>query len=388
MCYMKIRLMSIVLIACFFCFCSCFYMDNESEVLSFSDTSFVSDTTNENISESNYDTSEASSDTSKSLLNIDFLNESDSFIWYDTGFVGYSDLNYYKVLTDTYIIAQNEDGVFGTSRIKNGVETAFYPNAYNVYEYGDALYGIVVSEDNERWYCVLNENGSYQKLIECRNVYYFGDKIYYYQLKDGNENSENVLCVYSANIDASSAILVTDSVYDWPTNPKILEYKNHIIYSEFNGGINAVTPEGNVIALVDDVSTIRKIQFADNGYIYYTECVYANKNAFSSPLKATHTLWRVNIDGNVRECLMSVESQSLAFDVAIFKGELLLFTPYGIFAYDNKFSELGFCDYSKFEFGEIAQILVKNDEIVFIGINPDSQSLTIDIYNTLPITAN
>jgi len=338
-------------------------------------STIVSDSVSKDISEISVDTS------NEDALNINLTKDSDTFIWRDTGITGCADLPYYSEYGETqYVLSQNDNGKFGTYALKDGKKTSFYPNAYNVYYYNGVTYGIIVSENDERYYSLLHDDGSHEKVFECENVYHFEDKIYYYGIKQSDEHEDSFTCLYRANIDGSDIEVVADDISAWPVYPNVIKYSDYIVYTEFNGGINVVSPDGEKTLLVEDATSMRSLHIINDGFVYYSECTYSYDP--SGSLNAIYTLWRVRLDGTGCERLLLHESKSFGFDVTIYKGKLLLFTSDAIHIYDSNLVESNAHDYAELGVGEIEQIIIKNGNIIFAMRNHDEERQKYVVYNS------
>ena len=338
-------------------------------------STIVSDSVSKDMSEISVDTS------NEDALNINLTKDSDTFIWRDTGITGCADLPYYSEYGETkYVLSQNDSGKFGTYALKDGKKTSFYPNAYNVYYYNGVTYGIIVSENDERYYSLLHDDGSHEKVFECENVYHFEDKIYYYGIKQSDEHEDSFTCLYRANIDGSDIEVVADDISAWPVYPNVIKYSDYIVYTEFNGGINVVSPDGEKTLLVEDATSMRSLHIINDGFVYYSECTYSYDP--SGSLNAIYTLWRVRLDGTGCERLLLHESKSFGFDVTIYKGKLLLFTSDAIHIYDSNLVESNAHDYAELGVGEIEQIIIKNGNIIFAMRNHDEERQKYVVYNS------
>lgn len=338
-------------------------------------STIVSDSVSKDMSEISVDTS------NEDALNINLTKDSDTFIWRDTGITGCADLPYYSEYGETkYLLSQNDNGKFGTYALKDGKKTSFYPNAYNVYYYNGVTYGIIVSENDERYYSLLHDDGSHEKVFECENVYHFEDKIYYYGIKQSDEHEDSFTCLYRANIDGSDIEVVADDISAWPVYPNVIKYSDYIVYTEFNGGINVVSPDGEKTLLVEDATSMRSLHIINDGFVYYSECTYSYEP--SGSLNAIYTLWRVRLDGTGCERLLLHESKSFGFDVTIYKGKLLLFTSDAIHIYDSNLVESNAHDYAELGVGEIEQIIIKNGNIIFAMRNHDEERQKYVVYNS------
>lgn len=338
-------------------------------------STIVSDSVSKDMSEISVDTS------NEDALNINLTKDSDTFIWRDTGITGCADLPYYSEYGETqYVLSQNDNGKFGTYALKDGKKTSFYPNAYNVYYYNGVTYGIIVSENDERYYSLLHDDGSHEKVFECENVYHFEDKIYYYGIKQSDEHEDSFTCLYRANIDGSDIEVVADDISAWPVYPNVIKYSDYIVYTEFNGGINVVSPDGEKTLLVEDATSMRSLHIINDGFVYYSECTYSYDP--SGSLNAIYTLWRVRLDGTGCERLLLHESKSFGFDVTIYKGKLLLFTSDAIHIYDSNLVESNAHDYAELGVGEIEQIIIKNGNIIFAMRNLDEERQKYVVYNS------
>ncbi len=338
-------------------------------------STIVSDSVSKDMSEISVDTS------NEDALNINLTKDSDTFIWRDTGITGCADLPYYSEYGETkYLLSQNDNGKFGTYALKDGKKTSFYPNAYDVYYYNGVTYGIIVSENDERYYSLLHDDGSHEKVFECENVYHFEDKIYYYGIKQSDEHEDSFTCLYRANIDGSDIEVVADDISAWPVYPNVIKYSDYIVYTEFNGGINVVSPDGEKTLLVEDATSMRSLHIINDGFVYYSECTYSYEP--SGSLNAIYTLWRVRLDGTGCERLLLHESKSFGFDVTIYKGKLLLFTSDAIHIYDSNLVESNAHDYAELGVGEIEQIIIKNGNIIFAMRNHDEERQKYVVYNS------
>lgn len=338
-------------------------------------STIVSGSVSEDILDASVDTSHNDS------LNIDLTNDTDTFIWRDTGITGCADLPYYSEYGEIkYVLSQNDTGKFGTYALKDGKKTAFYPNAYNVYYYNGVTYGIIVSENDERYYSLLHDDGSHEKVFECENVYHFEDKIYYYGIKQSDDHEDYVTCLYRANIDGSDIEVVADDIYAWPVYPNVIKYSDYIVYTEFNGGINVVSPDGEKTLLVEDATSMRSLHIINDDFVYYSECTY--NYDFSGSLNATYTLWRVRLDGTDCERLLLHESKSFGFDVTIYNGKILLFTSNAIHIYDSNLVESDAHDYDELGVSEIEQIIIKNGNIIFAMRNHDEERQKYVVYDS------
>lgn len=313
--------------------------------------------------------------------NIDLTNDTNTFIWRDTGITGCADLPYYSEYGEIkYVLSQNDTGIFGTYALKDSKKTSFYPNAYNVYYYNGVTYGIIVSENDERYYSILHDDGSHEKVFKCENVYYFEDKIYYYGIKQSDEHEDYFTCLYRASIDGSDIEVVADDIYAWPVYPNVIKYSDYIVYTEFNGGINVVSPNGEKALLVEDATSMRSLHIINDDYVYYSECAYSY--GFSGSLNATYTLWRVRLDGTNRERLLSHESKSFGFDVAIYNEKLLIFTSNDIHIYDSNLVESNVYDFAEYGIDELEQIIIKNGNVIFSMRNYDEERQEYVVYNS------
>ena len=340
-------------------------------------------------------TTEASTDTSDVIAdiviecepNINTSIVTDVFIERSAAINGFENLAFYSEYSEVkYVLSKNDNGESGTYALKDGKKTAFYPNAFNVCYYNGALYGITALESDEAFhgaysYSLLHEDGTHEKLLECENVYYIGDKIYYYDIKQDGDDNDSSVCLYRANIDGTDIEMVADDIYDWPVQPKVIKYDDYVFFTEFNGGISVVAPSGEKASLVDDATTMRRLHIVNDGFVYYSECTYTY--GLSGKLDATHTLWRVRVDGTDRERLLTKKTNSFEFDVAVYNERFILFTSDTIYSFDGNLNIIKTYDFDKLEAtADIGQIIIKNGNVVFAMSVRSDNKLQYVVYNS------
>ncbi len=335
------------------------------------------------ISEASTETSEPPADIEiEGAPNINLSTVTDVFIERSAAINGFENLAFYSEYGEVkYVLSQNDNGEFGTYALKDGKKTAFYPNAYNVYCYNGVTYGVVAAGHNECYYSLLRDDASHEKLFECENVYYIGDKIYYYDIKQDGDDKDSTVCLFRANVDGSDIEVVAADIYDWPVQPNVIKYNDYVFFTEFNGGISVVAPSGEKASLVEEASSLRRLHIVNDGFVYYSEC--NSSYGFSGKLDATHTLWRVRIDGTDRERLLTKKSNSFEFDVAIYNERFVLFSSDTIYSFDANLNIIETYDFDKLEAtAEISQIIIKNGNVIFAMRNQDEKKQEYVVYNS------
>ncbi len=272
-----------------------------------------------------------------------------------------SELAYYSHFgNNIYIVAKDENGNFGTKRITDGVETAFYPNAYNVYEQDGVLYGMIAhsgcSCDVERSYGRLFEDGTHEVLVDCWNVYYIGDKIYYYGINEGKRY------IISADINGTNSKIVSDELPQIVNEPQIYKYDDYSIYAAGSGGIYARNSNGATVELYND-NTINTIHYVKNGFVYYSVCRIINSYTFE------HSLWRVDVNGNNCECIIEASNHgAFVFEAMCLNDKNILFLWNEFRVYDSDYSQYVTYSYlDTFGFEYVEQICKLGDEIAVFG---------------------
>ncbi len=302
----------------------------------------------------------------------------------DKSGTGYSDMPYYSRFgNNVYVLSEDEEGNIGTKKFVDGEMVAFYPNAYNVYEKNGELYGMVAHGaclcDTERSYCRLNDNGTHDVLIDCWQVFYSDDKIYYYDAVLDEDDNEYHIYVFSADVDGGNVSVVSPEVTEMPTYQTVIVYGEYLIYSDFIGGICVNTPDEEKLDLYSDYSSMTQIQFVNNGYVYYTECEYSTSLL---GMNVYHSLWRVDLNGENRECIIEKQKySSFDFNAVCFGEKMIVFAPEKIVVYNSDLSEYNEYEYSSFGFDNIEQICIMGDTMAISGWVENEDLLKTVIYD-------
>ncbi len=303
----------------------------------------------------------------------------------DMGGIGSSEIPYYSRFgSNIYILSEDENGNIGTKKITNGEMVAFYPNAYNVIEKDGFVYGMIADDGcsccSDRAYCKLNEDGTHDVIIDCSQVFYIEDKIYYYDSVLDEGDDQYHLYIFSADIDGNNITIVSDEITGMPTNPRIIKYDEHLVYSDFIGGICTKTPDGTKIDLYSNYNAMTKIQFINNNYVYYT--AFYSRNTMLSH-NVYHSLWRVDLNGENRECLIEAQRySSFDFNAACFGDKMIVFAPDKVSVYNSDFSLYEEYDYSLIGFDDIEQICFLDDTVYISGRTENSDNLESLIYDS------
>lgn len=338
-------------------------------------------------------TSETSADSSNESDEINhikskpIINEPINYkIVIDKSGTGYSDMPYYSRFgNNVYVLSEDEEGNIGTKKFVDGEMVAFYPNAYNVYEKNGELYGMVAHGDcicdSERSYCRLNQDGTHDVIIDCWQVFYSDDKIYYYDAVLDEDDDEYHIYVFSADVDGGNVSVVSPEVTEMPTYQTVIVYGEYLIYSDFIGGICVNTPDEEKLDLYSDYSSMTQIQFVNNGYVYYTECEYSTSLL---GMNVYHSLWRVDLNGENRECIIEKQKySSFDFNAVCFGEKMIVFAPEKIVVYNSDLSEHNEYDYGSFGLDKIEQICVYNNTMAISGWKEDNSSIKTLIYNVM-----
>ena len=100
-------------------------------------------------------------------------------------------------------------------------------------------------------------------------------------------------------------------------------------------------------------------------------------------MDATHTLWRVGIDGTDRERLLTKKTNSFEFDVAVYNERVILFTSDTIYSFDGNLNIIKTYDFDKLEAtADIGQIIIKNGNVVFAMSVRSDNKLQYVVYNS------
>lgn len=277
-----------------------------------------------------------------------------------------SDLVLYSKYGENHYVTDYFDGVYGTLRVTDGVATAFYLNASNVYEYNGSVYGIVSEGESymelERYYCRFNDDGSYEKLFDIWKVFYSNDKVYFFEQDADNEYKSNLCC---ANIDGSDKKIITSEESlgqaDWS---RIFFYNDYVICTSA-GVFCSISPDGKInrIGGAGD-SSYYQIEFVNNGYLYYE--TYTNERVGLGSIVdrvVKYTLWRTPLNGGKKEVLVTetIKGRFNGFDAAAFGEKLLVFLPDGVYVYTDNFKDNEFYNYAGYKYDDIEQIAVIGD---------------------------
>lgn len=340
------------------------------------------------INESSFDDSEHTTDESVDDGSQDdvYIESNVNKIVLDRGGTG-SDIPYYSHYgNNIYVFSQDEKGNVGTKKFTNGEFVEFYPDAYNVYEKDGELYGIVIhgdcSCDFERSYCKLDEEGNHETLIDCWQVFYLDDKIYYYDTVLDEEKSKYYTHIYSADIDGSNISIVSDEVAGTPTRKDIIKYNGYMIYPDFNGGIYAKAPDDKTFELLAWDDQMVDVQFVKDGYVYYTVFYDGWEDLIN--FTVYHSLWRVDLNGENRECLVeNAKYHSYNYHATSFSDEIIIFAPDKILVYDSDFSEYEEFDCTLLGFDDIDQICVLDDTLAISGWVDNEEKFKTVIYDSI-----
>ena len=304
------------------------------------------------------------------IKNISFDDERAFSYVVDAGVSRTAEMAYYSRFGNN-IYCSNDS--FGTTKITDGVETAFFPDAYNVYEHNGVVYGMIDAESDsdhgDRFYSRLNEDGTHEKIFSCGNVFYFNDKVYFY--KRESENSKSIR-IYSADLNGSNKTVVSDEISSWPGIEFVFEYDGYLLYKAgYLDGVVSATPDGRFVSILS-YSEFLNIEFVNNGYLYYTSRETVNRPLLLGGDFERYSLWRIDINGANRECLITAslpcDTQNV-FETACFAGKLILFMQEQVYVYESDFSEPEVYDYGGYKCFDIRQIVVTNEDIAITWPN-------------------
>lgn len=371
----------ILLISLIFILCSCASQMREdyNSQGSDSNTSIISDTAESDdailCSDDNY--------TSNDITDIELDIETNDNHTFDVivGTTLASELPMYAQYGENMYVPQYVDGVLGTMRICNGNETMFFPNASNIYEKDGTVYGIFFEGESymelTRHYCRFNEDGTFEKLFECWNVFYSDDKVYFYEYIPGKtENEDGITNICSANIDGSGKSVLSADIPTPYFTDRIVCYKDYLIYTANYDDIYVMSSDGTVFKAVDGSDASYEIEFVNNGFIYYTKRIGEDSGEIMSE-ETTSSLWRVGLDGEQREQLICVQTDSYYFDSAAFAEKLLLIDSDGIRVYSDSTSNCLIYKYKNFSFDKIVQISVSGDLLSVVGRKNESDNTSV-----------
>ncbi len=338
---------------------------SESES-SYTESSDVENSFSESSTDETSD--EIPNDTSMDVFEMKLNLESESegaYIAYSADFV--SDMSLYSHFGETEYVYHYHNGVDGTARVKNGIETAFYPRTYNMYEYNGEIYGILTEGeayvDFIGHYCRFYEDGTYKVLMfEETYVFYRNDKIYFIDyVPSKTEGEEGKFALCRANIDGTGKKTLAANLPESVDTNKILFYKDYVILS--GRGFYTVSPEGKINTLLEDNDDYYySMQFVNNGYLYYTKKIEERFGVNSKP-SVRHSLLRVPLNGGESEQLLSVTVKGTRGDciAAAFDGKLLVFLSDGVYVYTDNLKDSKFYNYTGFKYDKIYQITVNGD---------------------------
>ncbi len=339
----------------------------------------VSEPSASSTSESESSVDESQDDTSKPSLGFETGLESAYTVITDGTF--HSDTVMYSKFGENVYAAGSIDGVIGTVKSSGGLSTAFYPEAFNMYEKDGIVYGVVSEGENytnvAHYYCRFNDDGNYEKLFDCWKAFYYRDKVYFFDTETP-ENEEDtfkgILCC--ANIDGSGRKTLVKNLPISISIDDMFIYKDSIIYEADGGSICRSTLDGDVTGIIDldlnSSSSHFDIEFVNGGFVYYV--VYNSESIGDATIRNnTYSLWRVPLEGGDSELVTTekIEGSLYGIGATAFGGKLLVFKPDGVYVYTENFMDSSFYSYKDFKYEDIAQVAVIGDYL----------SVTFDYYS-------
>ena len=296
---------------------------------------------------------------------------------------------YYAQFGEKHYATIYKDDEFGTACIKDGEIIAFYPDVTNVYEKDGTLYGILsegeAAIDTKYFYGQINADGTFEKLFRCWSIFYFEDKIYFYESTSKSNDDGLILTnVYTANIDGSEKqIVLTDIPVSFPDD-RIYCYKNQLICQGNFNDIYVMSSDGTTNKVVDGGYVNHELEFVNNGFVYYTKTVTVRSQGLNNVGLYNYSLWRVGLDGENREQLFAKDVSIFPYhlDAVAFAGKLLLFLTDGVHVYTDSMANCTTYEYEKFSYDEIVQISVYNGQLCVVGNIKGSRNHQTIVYDS------